>query len=93
MKKSSSTSELHYESRQIDREIKLLHKQIALAEKSFATLIKNFTNISVDIVRLQTRNKELSTSLSAIALEESPTLKDRWESSQFFSTVTIYLYR
>lgn len=74
MRKSLSHSELTSENKQIDHEVKIVQKQIVLAEKSLASLLKDFSNITVDLNRLHTRQKELCESLSFISNEESPIL-------------------
>lgn len=75
MRKALSTSDLFSSSKQIDEEIKHLHKQIALAEKALASLIKTFTNVSIEGLRLSEKQNELSNSLSFISVEESPSLQ------------------
>ncbi|XP_047124002.1 uncharacterized protein LOC101238782 isoform X1 [Hydra vulgaris] len=71
MRKSFSTPDL-FRGNNNDFEIKLSHNQIANAEKSIANLIRDFTNISVDMHRLESRYIDLCNTLNDLAAFESP---------------------
>ena len=53
--------------------MKQIHLQIANAEKSLARLIKDFTNISVNMHRMNSRQVDLCSTLTNLAAFESPT--------------------
>jgi len=71
MKKALSTNDLSSNSKQVDHELKLIHKQIALAEQSYSNLIKDFTNLTVDLNRVSVRKEELCDDFSNMAIQES----------------------
>lgn len=76
MKKSLSYANLESGNNQIEHEVKIVKKQIAKAEKTLAGLLKDFTNITIDLTRLHTRQEQLCDAMHAISSEESPDIQN-----------------
>lgn len=76
MRKAFSQTDLLSNKKIIDHEVQQVQRQIALAEKTNANLLKDFTNITVDLNRLFSRQQELYLNFDSLTSEESPVLQE-----------------